>query len=793
MRDPPVTVIVEDEPLIDLTQALTLNSKRTERLRRKHQKKMPPKLTDARQFQDLPYEIIMEILCILRPRDLFALCGVNRGFRDLILGEEARICDNIIAYRYPILARCLQRPVLMESMDQVVRQALQSPLRPETQTMYSKPFQHVQPPDNTLVCTCMTCVLRWNSLCLALDFANWQDHLDAGKPLPIIPRGTQPQWNKDLLARNATMVVESLKSPLRYIRILEMHLLAIIRSVRRHGQNKGNQRRRFQMTEEEGRMEIDAFLSRNGPPTVDFPFQRDNYYMLEAYLPNRSWIAERDEWVYLPANQHDKDVEIAMKWEAWYQKRRAEQKALEVAQEELDQKALEVAQKELDDTEAMDDLHHHFGNRQVWQKYDIAKCPTINVTEIWSHDESPVSCVESRPISSLAVDNWLDEPANKYIKADPYTRTVRLVWVGEDPATCRHSPSVRELQQLLGAWNLQSGYDYALSCYAGVAALPPQHDARIFTATYHPKLAMAWSHAVIDGVSETNLVVFAEREERKELLLALQSQWSSSFISHPMFPAFLCSLTLSQELDTTLEDIKSVVRNVEARTGHHRFSTRRQIRPAAGELGSLSAEMSGCAAKLANGTRKLKVVEALNAFMLQHAEHDPPSSTPTRTTTHAKPHPAQPPPSTILTSHLHLISQRVSMQFIDSAYVQQRVQVQIAALFHLIAQQDNAIAFETASATRSIAKDSLQDSSSMKMLALVAMFFLPGSFVAALFSAPLFEWDKAGEGMAVGTKPQFRLFWAVAVPLTVVTFGLYAMWIVMQRKRLRRRLNVGGV
>jgi len=75
---------------------------------------------------------------------------------------------------------------------------------------------------------------------------------------------------------------------------------------------------------------------------------------------------------------------------------------------------------------------------------------------------------------------------------------------------------------------------------------------------------MAWSHAIIDGVPETNLVVFAEGEERKGLLLALQSKWSPSFTSHPMFPAFFCSLMLSQELDTTLDDIKTVVRNVEA-------------------------------------------------------------------------------------------------------------------------------------------------------------------------------------------------------------------------------------
>src|SRR3954447_26724452 len=101
----------------------------------------------------------------------------------------------------------------------------------------------------------------------------------------------------------------------------------------------------------------------------------------------------------------------------------------------------------------MDDLHHHFGNRQVWQKYDVPKCPTINTTEIWSHDESPSSHVDSRSVSSLDLHNWLDESGKKYIKSDPYTRAMRIVWVGED-ATFRHSPATRELHDLLTAWNL---------------------------------------------------------------------------------------------------------------------------------------------------------------------------------------------------------------------------------------------------------------------------------------------------------------------------------------------------
>lgn len=58
----------------------------------------------------------------------------------------------------------------------------------------------------------------------------------------------------------------------------------------------------------------DVFLERSGPPSVDFPWHRDNYYMLEAYLPNRGWKAEEERWMYMPESQHDRDVEFVMAW-----------------------------------------------------------------------------------------------------------------------------------------------------------------------------------------------------------------------------------------------------------------------------------------------------------------------------------------------------------------------------------------------------------------------------------------------------------------------------------------------
>jgi len=105
-----------------------------------------------------------------------------------------------------------------------------------------------------------------------------------------------------------------LKDGLWYARILEEHLKSTVGSIRRHGNNSGNKRRRFRMEAEDIRSENDGFLKRSGPPSMDFPFHRDNFYMLEAYLPNRGWNSESREWRYMSKDQHNTDVGYVVAW-----------------------------------------------------------------------------------------------------------------------------------------------------------------------------------------------------------------------------------------------------------------------------------------------------------------------------------------------------------------------------------------------------------------------------------------------------------------------------------------------
>lgn len=108
-------------------------------------------------------------------------------------------------------------------------------------------------------------------------------------------------------------------------------------------------------------------------------------------------------------------------------------------------------------------------------------------------------------------------------------------------------------------------------------------------------------------------------------------------------------------------------------------------------------------------------------------------------------------------------------------------------LFNLIAFREAMENTLLSGDMRQISLTTQRDAASMKTLAYVTMFFLPGSFISALFSTPLFTWDNVDvtdrSTMGVGTTPQFRLYWAVTVPLTVVTFLLYFLWLWWQHRQ----------
>lgn len=313
----------DDEPLVDRTAALDLHSKRTLRKQKKLQKKEAKRVrSDVHSFLDLPHELLSLVLSFIEPSDIFNLLLINRATNELITDYEHAIVESIIARRYWVLAQCFRRPMPIDDVPKDALSALLSRQWQDRMKIHRNPYQHIKQIDSTEVCTCMSCVLAWNNLNIILDLAHWQKNLETREPLPIIPRGRNPEWNVELLARHAAVVFNAMRSPLTYARILQIHLKTttgtIVRSSRwrKKGEKPNpNKPRLYHLTDQEIESGTDEFLERSGPPNYQPLYMRDNYYSVEAFIPNRKWDKEKQKWLYYAnsSTPHENDLIWIMK------------------------------------------------------------------------------------------------------------------------------------------------------------------------------------------------------------------------------------------------------------------------------------------------------------------------------------------------------------------------------------------------------------------------------------------------------------------------------------------------
>ncbi|KAM0816853.1 hypothetical protein AB5N19_02655 [Seiridium cardinale] len=104
-----------------------------------------------------------------------------------------------------------------------------------------------------------------------------------------------------------------------------------------------------------------------------------------------------------------------------------------------------------------------------------------------------------------------------------------------------------------------------------------------------------------------------------------------------------------------------------------------------------------------------------------------------------------------------------------------RMHLQLNILYTSVAQDDG-------QTSARLAASAGKDSTSMKIIALITAAYLPATFVATMFSMGMFEWqsqnpnDDNDNASKSSVSPDFWIYWAVAVPLTVITLAGWATW-----------------
>lgn len=117
-----------------------------------------------------------------------------------------------------------------------------------------------------------------------------------------------------------------------------------------------------------------------------------------------------------------------------------------------------------------------------------------------------------------------------------------------------------------------------------------------------------------------------------------------------------------------------------------------------------------------------------------------------------------------VTDALRLMRSKLDVMELDFVYARERARSQTAAVTQIMARDDTLASIE-------IARAASRDGASMKVVAIMTMAFLPGTFLAALFAVPSLRWEDDADTV-VGRR--FWVYWAFTLPLTVVVFGLWA-------------------
>ena len=370
----------------------------------------------------------------------------------------------------------------------------------------------------------------------------------------------------------------------------------------------------------------------------------------------------------------------------------------------------------------MEELYRNLSIASLWTFQDCgdAECPDVEVMDLWLSHQSGVVSAKVTRIEPGDLDKTLQQTSRSLIarfvlveasKMEKVNVSFKDPEVGESKKSARLNISKQVRKMMLKAFGLELAYDYLSATVAGVTAFPrsaSRKDERTYSFAYAPKLGALWSHkrfapdANRQPLTQGLLIMqndlsqphpkfpskYIHQTPIKELLQTAMKvkdrdlcPWHPSLCQHPMFPAFILSLTLGIQIDEIKLRIGKYIGDVEGITGHTVFKDRKGAYQQTEVLATYSATASGYASKLASAERKSKSVERLLQFMELQMDEDAQTR---RNAAESSPETASDEKllegEELLRSHVAELKRRLVNQTDDVAYTLKRVQVQIDAV-----------------------------------------------------------------------------------------------------------------
>ncbi|KAI8941183.1 hypothetical protein NX059_002420 [Plenodomus lindquistii] len=103
---------------------------------------------------------------------------------------------------------------------------------------------------------------------------------------------------------------------------------------------------------------------------------------------------------------------------------------------------------------------------------------------------------------------------------------------------------------------------------------------------------------------------------------------------------------------------------------------------------------------------------------------------------------------------------------------------QSSIVYNLVAQRDSKASLE-------MAKIQTQESYAMRTIAVMSIFFLPGTFVSSFLFMEMFNWQANKSASVVS--PRLWIYWAVTLPLTFAVCSIWLFWLRAHQKSESQR------
>ncbi|GJC95376.1 protein kinase [Colletotrichum higginsianum] len=278
------------------------------------------------------------------------------------------------------------------------------------------------------------------------------------------------------------------------------------------------------------------------------------------------------------------------------------------------------------------------------------------------------------------------------------------------------------------------------------------------------------SHCFSNGITSG----YVKGTPSSDIVAAIQHlTFCARQVGHPMLlPIIILSHDLSSQNDQKQRDARDWLRKLE-----HAVSMRNEIEDEEGyvskdgylEVDAISRDLVECHSQVLwkRPQAYLEIVKEIEAGLHKFKEKVPAD--------HLTPD--------LDKLHRSMIARldfyRLKLKGIENyqATTLERLHIQRSALYNLLSQRESKIQFQMAGEQRRLAHASKRDSTAMKTISLLGAVFLPGTFLASVFSMTFFDF---GNGADPVISKELWVYFAITIPLTIVIVG---GWIVFDRRR----------